>query len=643
MPKNLVLFSDGTGNSPGKLFRTNVWRSYEAVDLTDPQNPAQPRQFAFYDDGVGSSSFKPWALLGGAFGVGLSRNVLDLYVFLCRMYEPGDRIYAFGFSRGAFTIRVLVGLVMSQGLLRCHGNEGELQRLARDAYRAYRAASFKSHSPLVLLLRPLRDAIVGLRNKLSGRMTYAQAQRIGKPHEPDAIEVDFLGLWDTVDAYGLPVDELTRAIDFAIWPLTMRDYNLNPRVKRARHALAIDDERNAFHPRLWNETPDPAKPTVGVPGGNLSTAHVDDERISQVWFAGVHANVGGGYPDDSLSHIPLHWVLTEAQKYGLRLQPRIREAQIALSDENGPVYDSRRGLGGYYRYNPRRIESLTGTRKVKVGRTKVHESVLRRIRAGHDGYAPITLPPGFAVMTISGDIVDGDTYLRGMQPGGNLGPVPPAHSPTLPLVSGAAAYREWREHVYNGVWRRRIAYFATVAITLALAAMPWFAPADNCTGTLCVLAAPIAWLGELLPNYLDSWIGSFSSHPNIFLPLLAALALGMKLGGSLEQRLRDEMRRVWYALPMLRPSSAGQVPAPVNPSALGRGIERLRTHAWYRGAFVVLAHGLVPAAFLLAIGVGTIAAYSEVMLALRSPSDQRVSLATPLPRTAGGAASQASP
>src|SRR4051794_8501511 len=106
MPKNIVLLSDGTGNSAGRLLKTNVWRVYEALRL---ENPAE--QVACYDDGVGTSTFKPWALLGGAFGVGFKRNLLRLYRFLCEHYEPGDRIYAFGFSRGAFTIRVLVGMI----------------------------------------------------------------------------------------------------------------------------------------------------------------------------------------------------------------------------------------------------------------------------------------------------------------------------------------------------------------------------------------------------------------------------------------------------------------------------------------------------------------------------------------------------
>jgi uncharacterized protein (DUF2235 family) len=137
MPRNIILCSDGTGNSSGKLSKTNVWRVYQAVDLTDPKDPKQPRQFAFYDNGVGTSSFKPLALLGGALGVGLARNVRDLYAFVCRTYRPGDSIYAFGFSRGAFTIRILVGLMMNQGLVRYDGDESAHARHVA-AYRAYR-------------------------------------------------------------------------------------------------------------------------------------------------------------------------------------------------------------------------------------------------------------------------------------------------------------------------------------------------------------------------------------------------------------------------------------------------------------------------------------------------------------------------
>ena len=635
MSKNLVLFSDGTGNSAGKLFKTNVWRVREAVDLTDPQDPQQPRQFAFYDDGVGTSSFKPLAVLGGAFGVGLARNVLDLYVFLCRLYEPGDHIYAFGFSRGAFTIRVLVGLVMTQGLLRYHGSETELQRLARDAYRSYRSERFKSLNPIVGWLRQLRDAWLNAWNAVWRRTPYARAERIGQPGAPNPIQIDFLGLWDTVDAYGLPVDELTRAIDAVIWPLTMRDNNLNPRVLCARHALAIDDERNAFHPQLWNEQPDPQDAGIGVPGGNLTTQHIDKERISQVWFAGVHSNVGGGYADDSLSHVPLEWIMREADKKGLRFAKRVWDAQLALSDENGPVYDSRRGLSGYYRYNPRRIERLTRTPKVTIGRTKVHESVLRRIQVGHDGYAPITLPPGFAVVKIDGQIVDADAYLRSMPrtngkaagaPAPALPAATPAPAPALPaatpapsLIGAAAPYAGQREHVYNWVWRRRVAYFATLAITLVLAVMPLVAPGTGaCVGGLCFLASPIAALGLLMPSFATVWTDSFASHPGLFLPLLIALIAGLWRGGALEQRVRDEMRHVWYALPTLKPSSATALAAPAAPNALERGIQRLRNGSAYQALFRLLTHRVLPAGFLIAIAYGAVAVYSQLEFAARA-------------------------
>src|SRR5258708_25053804 len=128
--RNIVLLSDGTGNSAGKLFKTNVWRVYDALDLSNAS------QIAFYDDGVGTSSIKPLAVLGGAFGWGLKRNVLALYTFLCRNYRPAaggrpaDRIYGFGFSRGAFTMRVLIKFVLSQGLVKNYNSNDDLHQKA---------------------------------------------------------------------------------------------------------------------------------------------------------------------------------------------------------------------------------------------------------------------------------------------------------------------------------------------------------------------------------------------------------------------------------------------------------------------------------------------------------------------------------
>jgi uncharacterized protein (DUF2235 family) len=135
LSKSIVLLSDGTGNSAAKVWRTNVWRLFQALDLKGSN------QIAIYDDGVGTSSFLPLAILGGVFGFGLKRNVLNLYKFLCRNYQSDDKIYAFGFSRGAFTIRVVIGLVLNQGLVK-FTSESELDKKARAAYRAYRYARF---------------------------------------------------------------------------------------------------------------------------------------------------------------------------------------------------------------------------------------------------------------------------------------------------------------------------------------------------------------------------------------------------------------------------------------------------------------------------------------------------------------------
>ena len=110
MGRKIILLSDGTGNSSAKVWRTNVWRTFEALDLSGND------QVAFYDDGVGTSSFKPMAILGGAFGLGLRRNVIALYKFACRNYrDADDELFGFGFSRGAFTIRIVMGLIDSQG------------------------------------------------------------------------------------------------------------------------------------------------------------------------------------------------------------------------------------------------------------------------------------------------------------------------------------------------------------------------------------------------------------------------------------------------------------------------------------------------------------------------------------------------
>ncbi|MGA0597577.1 DUF2235 domain-containing protein [Enterovirga sp. CN4-39] len=607
-PRNIVLFSDGTGNSAGKLFRTNVWRTYQALDLKDPQQPLQPRQFALYDDGVGTSSFKPLAVVGGAVGFGLARNVRDLYAFVCRTYrpagavspdQPADRIYGFGFSRGAFTIRVLMGLILTQGLVEYDGDEAKLERDVAAAWRQYRRERYTSAWPFVDLFRGARDAVIRIRNGLMRYQSYAQVTRIGTPYglNGDPIEIEFLGLWDTVDAYGLPVDELTRAIDQVFWPLSMPNYNLDPRVRRAMHALSLDDERNAFHPRPWNEGPadvvragQQEPPAPGEPWQDRS-------RISQVWFAGVHSNVGGGYPDDGLSYVPLMWILRGAEIAGLRLEPQIVAEYTALADENGPIYDSRKGLGSYYRYNPRRIANVLAKNELTVQAVKVHESAFRRIRAGLDGYAPIVLPPSFEVVKIDGEFVEGAGYLG--QPG----------TPILPKET---------ELVWNWVWRRRVAYFLTLGLTLALLAMPLYAPTapgGACTSTFCFLATPMGWLAALLPSFAGTWLNVFQANPGWSTILSLAILAGMLAGSALSVAISDRMRLAWYNLTPLRP--AGITPAPVRPM---RGFEaalhRFRCSRLYHGVNWWMSQRILPGVFVVLVAYAGIALTTRVALAV---------------------------
>ncbi|HJY82300.1 MAG TPA: DUF2235 domain-containing protein, partial [Candidatus Binatia bacterium] len=210
--RNLIVLSDGTGNSASKPFKTNVWRLYQAITLTDGS------QIAAFGDGVGTSSVKILRVLGLALGIGVKRNVLNLYKFLCRNYEKGSQIWAFGFSRGAFTVRVLAGLIHYEGLVTFE-SEAELNRNALAAYRAYRRQAFATKIPWVVVGRYLRDRLISLWNLMTGSRSYEAVKKETAKSGRDQVNVHFLGVWDTVVAYGLPVDELTQAVDKWVWPM----------------------------------------------------------------------------------------------------------------------------------------------------------------------------------------------------------------------------------------------------------------------------------------------------------------------------------------------------------------------------------------------------------------------------------------
>ena len=299
-----------------------MWRAFQALELKGSN------QIAIYDDGVGTSSFKPLASLGGAFGYGLKRNVLNLYKFLCRNYQPGDKIYAFGFSRGAFTIRIVVGLVLNQGLVN-FANESELDKKARAAYRAYRHDKY----PAWNLQYPFR-----LARFLLDKLFYKSCER-----PIDSIE--FVGVWDTVAAYGLPIDEMTRGVSEWIWPLELPNQEFNKMIVKARHALAIDDDAQPSIRFCGTRT----KPTPS------RAARAARPATNSYCRFGLPACIRRSVVDTLTTPSPmspLAWMMAEAKEAGLSFkdmpddEPQYPAVYNRQRTKDGRLYNSRSGLGG---------------------------------------------------------------------------------------------------------------------------------------------------------------------------------------------------------------------------------------------------------------------------------------------------------
>jgi uncharacterized protein (DUF2235 family) len=333
MRKRLVVCCDGTWNkadqaSNGHPCPTNVVKLAYRVAKRDGDIP----QVVFYDQGVGTGNvLDRWS--GGALGEGLDDNIFDAYRFLIANYEPGDEIFLIGFSRGAFTARSIAGMIRKCGIVK---------RTSIDQYapamRLYRNAHVHpDDSP-------------------------AKSFRSAHSCTPDSdIPIRFIGVWDTVGALGIPLRGLR-------W-ITRRkhvfhDTELSKTVQTARHALAIDERRAPFEPTLWLEK---AKP---------------NQTVEQVWFPGVHSDVGGGYPESELSDIALQWMLDEATSAGLALDVGVLTARPLAPKPTGKLHNSKQGL---YRLTPgsdRRIGA--------DGTQSVHPSAMARWDAD-PGYRPRNL------------------------------------------------------------------------------------------------------------------------------------------------------------------------------------------------------------------------------------------------------------
>ena len=355
--KNILLCSDGTGQTGARVGGTNVWKIRQAVDRHDHiKDPSLRRQITFYDAGVGTSAFSVKKMLGGAFGYGLAANMRQLYTNLCKTYRDGDKIYIFGFSRGAFTARSLAGMISEVGVIDGRRDNEEVEALVKRAYDAYRAS--KKNQPIK-------------------RFQEDCARRDIRIYDAP---IHFVGVWDTVDAYGMPVDELRVLIYDKLLYNIKRAHNdgLTPKMEYAYQAIAIDEDRNTFAPTMYDEK---QAAECGV-------------TCEQVWFAGAHSNVGGGYARQGLSDLALYWMMRKAEACGLRFTRESIEAVQRDMDAHSTLYDQRSGGGAIWRYKPRNLGELCKEANAPV---RVHVSAMDRMRLATADYGPITLPADFEV------------------------------------------------------------------------------------------------------------------------------------------------------------------------------------------------------------------------------------------------------
>jgi len=318
--KRIIICADGTWNRPEQLgsdeYPTNVLKFARGIAAHDADGI---KQVVFYDWGIGSYHDK---VTGGGLGAGLEKNVMDGYRFLVHNYEKGDEIFVFGFSRGAYTVRSLTGLINNCGILK-----GQESNRIEEAFSVYKN---KRH-------KPKDDFSVAWRKKYSLN------------HK---VKINFVGVWDTVGSMGLPFSIFGLIKDKHLF----YDRKLGSNIIKARHALALDEQRDDFEPTIW----DPKK-------------SVD---LKQVWFTGVHSDVGGSYKPDSdetvLADIPMVWLMQEAQLDGLTFEPYMKRFIL------NPLASQHNEYKGKYKLLGKRLREIPDSNKIP---TSVHISVKKRYAA----------------------------------------------------------------------------------------------------------------------------------------------------------------------------------------------------------------------------------------------------------------------
>ena len=339
--RNIVLCFDGTWNREDGERATNVVRTSRAVA---PSTDAGVEQLRYYDRGVGTGRFD--RIRGGVVGLGLARNVEQAYVWLSARYRPGDRLFLFGYSRGAYTARSLAGLIGLCGIAdpeKCSASGRQVSDVALEGMSIYRLASGPARE----------DSAAHYVEDWSRSSTGG-----GPGRNRESCEVQFVGVWDTVGSLGVPLSGLKW---IAARLHRFHDVRFGEHIRHACHAVAIDERRRPFAPALWLNGLDAA------------------ERVEQVWFPGVHADVGGGGLATGLSDGALLWMWSKAWAAGLAFRPASVEAVkpdplAFLGDSLSLAYR----LWGPY---DRPVGARNGRGEPTAAGEALHWSALRRLEA----------------------------------------------------------------------------------------------------------------------------------------------------------------------------------------------------------------------------------------------------------------------
>jgi uncharacterized protein (DUF2235 family) len=270
---------------------SNVTRLARAIP---PENKKLHPQIIYYQSGLGSDGSLTNHLFGGGLAMGLSENIREAYAFLVNNYQAGDKpenndsIILLGFSRGAFTARSVAGLIGGLGLLR----KSSMQYFYQ-IFEDWEGAGSSNYTPL--LPKFLKEFKIEADPHNTSAYLTAYSAELHRLNLTREVDIAAVGVWDTVGSLGLPVQPLLQKIGFptAIRKYRFFDTGIDSHIKNAFQALALDEHRSPFSPTLWENSD----------GSNTN--------LKQVWFSGVHSDIGGGYDDTAASDISLAWMMSQ--------------------------------------------------------------------------------------------------------------------------------------------------------------------------------------------------------------------------------------------------------------------------------------------------------------------------------------------